>query len=134
MKKTILPGLVALVLGGSLAVALAAGEGARTVQGEFTWNQRSAKGDLEAVFTPTGDGTWDVAFHFTFRDKAHVYSGIAQGLLSGGELKGTVQNENGDRKFLFQGLVENGQFRGSHSEVEGGDAVETGSLTLHIPD
>jgi len=106
----------------------------RTYKGTFTWTQRDATGDLEAIFTPTGDATWDVAFHFNFRDKPHVYAGTATGRLSDGALEGTVQNESLERTFRFHGTVEDGKFEGQHAEIDGGEEQETGTLTLAIPD
>ena len=44
-----------------------------TLNGHFVWNNRGTKGDLEAVFSATGEGQWDVAFHFSFRGKPHVH-------------------------------------------------------------
>jgi len=132
MRSKILPVVVALALGVPLELGAVRADEARTAKGEFTWTQRDVAGNLEAVFTPTGDGTWDVAFHFTFRDKPHVYSGTAEGNLSGGGLKGTVQNESKERTFEFQGTVENSKFQGSHSEIEGGETVATGTLKLEI--
>jgi prolyl oligopeptidase len=107
-------------------------DGTRTLKGEFTWSQRNQTGDIEAIFTPTGDGTWDVAFHFNFRDQPHVYAGTASGQLSAGELQGTVQNENKQRTFRFRGRIEDGKFEGRHAEVDGTDEQETGTLTLDI--
>jgi prolyl oligopeptidase len=118
--------------GGAKAEATPAAGGPRTFKGEFTWSQRDNQGDVEATFTPTGEATWDVAFHFTFRGQPHVYSGTAKGRLSTGDLEGTVQNENKERTFRFRGRVEGGKFQGSHAEVGDGDEQETGSLTLDV--
>jgi len=102
----------------------------RTLRGEYQWDQRGKGGDLEAVFTPTGDGAWDVTFHFEFRVKAHVYSGTAEGSLTEGSLSGKVFNENKKRTFLFTGSFEDGTFRGTHAEIHGDDRQETGTLSL----
>ncbi len=116
----------------STASAASGADGPRTFKGEFTWSQRNHTGDIEAIFTPTGNGTWDVAFHFLFRDQPHVYAGTASGELSAGELQGTVQNENKERTFRFRGQIEDGKFEGRHVEVDGTDEQETGTLTLDI--
>ena len=100
----------------------------QTLTGEFVWSGGGASGDLEAVFTSTGEGTWDVSFHFEFRGRPHVYRGTAEGSLSQGELQGKVKNKG--RTFLFSGTVKDGKFRGTHAETEGGREQETGTLTL----
>ena len=115
------------------ATAAAAVGGAQTtMKGEFLWSRRDTAGELEAIFTPTGDGTWDVAFHFTFRERPHVYAGTAKGRLSEGELEGTVQNESKERTFTFRGTVRDGKFEGQHAEIAGGEEQETGTLSLAI--
>ncbi|RMH18431.1 MAG: hypothetical protein D6696_13115 [Acidobacteria bacterium] len=130
MKKTALSlALVAIVLS-SLAFAAAGADANRTLTGEYVWDQTGRGGALEAVFTPTGDGTWEVSFHFTFRGRPHTYSGTAEGSLDDGPLEGTVKNENRRRTFTFQGTVEGGLFRGTHAEIEDGRAYRTGTLTL----
>lgn len=104
-------------------------EGRRTLTGRYSWNQGSS-GDLEAIFTPDGGGTWSVAFHFSFRGQGHVYTGTAEGSLSGGSLRGRVRNENGRRAFTFRGTFSDGTFHGSHAEIEDGREQSTGTLTL----
>jgi len=119
-----------VVVAGVLLTGTVAAEEARTLTGEFFWTQRDEQGDLKAVFTPSGEGTWDVSFHFNFRDKEHVYSGTAEGSLADGELTGEVKNEDKKRTFTFQGAFEDGTFRGTHAEVEGETALDTGTMTL----
>ena len=122
--------LVAIMLAVAIGVAGAGGEELRTLTGEFEWNHRSNRGDLEAVFTATGQGTWDVTFQFIFRGSPHVYEGTAEGSLSEGELRGQVLNESKKRTFTFTGEFQNGEFRGTHAEIEGQQVVQTGTLTL----
>ena len=129
MKKTALPLVIVAVL--SLAqVPPSTAEETSTLTGEFVWNQRDSQGDLEVVFTPTGEGEWDVAFHFSFRGSSHVFSGTAAGSLSEGELRGQVQNEDQKRSFVFGGTFKDGVFNGTHSETTGDQKEETGTLTL----
>ena len=101
-----------------------------TLTGSFVWNHQGRPGDLEAVFIPTGDSTWNVDFHFEFRGKPHTYSGTAEGSLGKGKLEGTVKNENRRRTFSFSGSFEDGTFKGTHAEIEDGVAHDTGTLTL----
>ena len=102
----------------------------RTLNGEFHWTDRGKRGDIEAVFTPAGDGKWDVAFHFSFRRQEHVFRGTAEGSLSDGALSGEVFSENRRRTFTFNGKFKDGKFRGDHAEIEGGRKHSTGTLTL----
>ena len=90
-KAALLLAALALLLTAPSGTVLA--EEITTLNGEFKWSQRNSSGDLKADFTPTGEDTWDVSFHFKFRGEPHVYSGTAEGSLSEGELSGTVKNE-----------------------------------------
>ena len=101
-----------------------------TLAGVFVWENGNTTGDLEAVFTPTDEGMWDVAFNFEFRGKPHTYSGSAEGSLSEGRIEGRVLNENKKRTFTFEGSFADGEFSGTHSEVEGEKSFSTGTLTL----
>ncbi len=128
MKRTALLLIVFAIL--STVQSGAAGpEDTRTLSGNWVWSHRNNTGSLEAIFTATGDGTWDVVFHFTFRGKPRVFSGTAEGSLSG-EFRGTIQNEAKDRTFKFRGSFEEGKFQGTHAEIEDGEEHETGTLTL----
>ena len=102
MKKLALIALLALS-----AAGLAHAEGdSKTLTGSFVWDSGNTTGDLEAIFTPTGDdGVWDVAFHFEFRGRPHVYSGSAKGDLAEGRLEGRVLNDNKRRTFTFEGFL-----------------------------
>ena len=123
--------LLALIAASILTAGLLVAEEATTLQGEFVWNARGSAGDLEAVFTSTGEDTWNVDFHFEFRGSAHTYSGSAEGSLSEGALRGEVRNENKERSFTFEGKFNDGKFKGRHAEVKDGRAQSTGSLTLN---
>lgn len=102
-----------------------------TLTGEYNWERGETQGELEAIFTPTGEATWDVSFNFDFRNDPHTYTGVAQGSLTDGELKGEVLNEDKNRTFTFEGMVEDGQFAGTHSEIGGRRGTrKTGTLTL----
>ncbi|MCP3957130.1 MAG: hypothetical protein GY719_04700 [bacterium] len=104
----------------------------RVLKGEYVWNQ-GGDGDLEAVFTGTGEDRWDVAFHFEFRGRSHTYKGTAKGSLQDGALEGRVRNENKRRTWTFEGEFENGRFRGKHAEIYGNREQRTGTLTLSGP-
>lgn len=119
--------LAALAAGGR---ARADHEGGRTLEGEYYWTGGAAGGELRAVFTPTGDGTWEVDFHFRFRGRPHTYSGIAEGSLDAGSLSGTVKNESRRRTFTFAGEFEDRVFEAEHFEVGPAGEVRTGTLTL----
>ncbi len=103
---------------------------AETLSGEYYWEDDKSTGDLEAVFTPTSEGRWTVAFHFTFSGTPHTYEGTAQGSLGQGELRGEVKTENQRRTFTFQGSFSNGTFRGTHAELRGGREHRMGTLEL----
>lgn len=103
-----------------------------TLNGEFVWNNEDQKGDLEAVFTPTGKKSWDVAFHFVWEGEPHVWKGTAEGKLDKGTLSGQVETD-GEHKsqFVFKGKFDKqGQFEGTHAGVRDGEERPTGTMTL----
>ena len=57
-----------------------------TLTGEFLWKHMNHTGDLDAVFTRTGDGAWGVEFRFVWEGELH---GKQQG-----------QHGHGDRSYL----------------------------------
>ena len=132
MKKAALV-LVALALLLTTPGILMAEEAAdaHTLTGQFKWNRQDEPGDLKAVFTPTGENTWDVSFYFTFREEDHVYSGTAEGGLGEGDLKGKVMTD-GEKPspFSFEGKFVDGTFSGTHASMRNEEPEETGTLTL----
>jgi hypothetical protein len=128
VKETALVSLLVVILLASTGGA--AKMDTRTLSGDFVWGPRGDTGALEAVFTAAGPGAWDVDFYFTFLQQAHVYSGTAVGELFAGDLTGEVLSDDQSRSFVFGGSFEDGVFRGTHSEVRGGEHKTTGSMTL----
>ena len=121
--------LVLVALGGTLAAEDV------TLEGSFVWERQddNRDGDVRAVFTPTGENEWNVAFHFDWEDGPHTYKGTATGSLSSGELKGAVEADGGHRKmsFRFTGSFENSTFTGTHAFLDKeGELRHTGTLTL----
>ena len=103
----------------------------RAVEGAFPLGERT--GDLKAVFTPTGEGEWDVAFHFDWEDGPHVYKGTAKGDITAGEFGGEVENDNPERQatFRFRGSFEDGKFLGTHGSLQkDGTLRDTGTMSL----
>lgn len=129
MKNTALLFLASAILTTAFCWEASAGD-TQTLTGEYLWDRRDMGGELEAVFTPTGEGTWDVSFHFSHRGEAHTYTGTAAGSLSEGALEGTVLNEDKRRTFTFTGAFEDGVFSGTHAEIRNGGKRATGTLTL----
>lgn len=142
----VIPTLLALTLAATAAVATLAGlagpilatptsaaattTASRTLAGDYNWEQGSHRGNLEAVFTPTGDGRWTVAFHFVFDGQSHTYEGTAEGSLEDGPLAGEVQTDRGRRRFTFRGQSKDGSFTGTHAERFADEEERTGTLTL----
>ena len=119
------------------ALALAGGEaradhdGTHTMVGEYYWTGGNTGGDIKAVFTPTGEETWEVEFFFDFRDKPHVYAGSAEGSLTDGELNGEVRNENKRRTFIFGGTVVESKYSATHAEITR-EERRTGTLEMTL--
>ena len=131
MRKTALLLLALLTL---LAVPSLMAAESQTLEGEFVWERsdKNYSGPLKAIFEPTEEeGTWNVAFHFTFEEKAHVYSGTAKGNLKDGELSGEVMTDDDEpAPFLFEGQFDNGKFKGTHAGIRDGEKRPTGTLSL----
>lgn len=125
--------LVLLLLLIPLAGGAAAPDAKRTLEGQFHWSQGNETGDLRAVFTPTGAGTWDVSFNFDF-DGSHTYTGTAEGKLEeGGSLEGSAKEDRGRRTWRFEGSFKNGRYEGKHFEKRGRSEEErSGTLTLFL--
>ena len=123
--------VLTLVFLSALALGNAVAEDTETLKGSFLWNNEDQTGDLEAVFSKTGDNTWDVAFHFEWEGAPRTFSGTAEGSLSSGELKGEVMSD-GERPspFYFTGSFEDGVFKGTHGGMRNGEKREAGTLTL----
>lgn len=132
MKKIALSVALALAAVALLALpgTLVQADEGQKLNGSYVWDQGSANGELEAVFTATGEGTWDVSFYFNFRDEDHIYTGTAEGSLSNGTLAGKVQTEDKQATFTFTGTVTDGKFTGTHARVRNGEEAKTGTLTL----
>lgn len=122
--------LLLAATGTALLAGIAHAGEAHTLTGEYIAGEGDDSGDLEAVFTATGEGAWAVTFRFSFQGQPHTYHGTADGSLSEGSLEGRVENESGSRFFSFWGEFEGGTFRGSHAEIENGFEEPTGTLTL----
>ena len=104
-----------------------------TLTGEFLWKHMNHTGDLDTVFTRTGDGAWGVEFRFDWEGEMHVYRGTAEGSLTDGELRGNVVRDNHERPqtFFFAGRFERGRFTGTHTALQAsGGTHPTGTLTL----
>ena len=130
VKTAVLPLVAMLAVVAGAGSNAGAEEATKTLHGKFVWTVKDGSGDLEAVFTPTGEATWNVDFHFNFRGDDHTYSGTAEGSLSEGALSGTVHNESKERTWSFTGSFEGGAFHGTHSEIVDGKPQPTGTLTL----
>lgn len=130
MKTTAIALLAVSLFVVTASAARSESEPSHTLTGQYVWTYQNTPGDLEAVFTRTGEGRYDVVFHFTFDGQPRAYRGTAEGSLSEGTLSGTVKNENRRRTFVFDGAVSEGTFRGTHAEIRRGKERRTGTLTL----
>jgi hypothetical protein len=134
MTRRLFLGLVGLIFVALVAGSAVASE-AFTLEGDFVWDRSDGArtGDLKAVFTPTGEGEWDVAFHFDWEDGRHVYKGTAKGDITAGEFGGEVENDNPERQatFRFRGSFEDGKFLGTHGSLQkDGTLRDTGTMRL----
>jgi len=131
MKRTALAFvLVALIVSAYAGGAQAADT--ETLTGEFIWNNEGQSGEIEAIFTGTTDGHWDVAFHFIWEDEPHIWAGTAEGSLTDGDLKGSVITDHESKgTFVFEGTFKDGKFTGTHASMRSGERDDTGTMTLN---
>jgi len=129
MKTRILLPAAVLFLLIALVPSLAAEETA-VLAGEFNWTSQGVKGPIEARFKATGKDTWAVSFHFDWQGRPRVWEGTAAGSLIDGPLQGEVFNSNKRRKFVFEGQVTEGEFSGTHAELDDGEPYDTGTIKL----
>ena len=114
-----------MLLAGGIALAEPS---AQTFEGEYKWKDGGSD-YLSATFTPKDEG-WKVAFNFEWSGKKYTWNGQASGDLSeGSRVTGTASGQGG-RTWEFEGTVKDGVFRGTHTEITGGDRYETGGFTL----
>jgi hypothetical protein len=101
-----------------------------TLTGEYVWNDE--KDGLEAVFTGSGEGGWEVTFHITWDGQPSIWKGTAKGSLFEGALRGEAHPE-GQRgpSFTFSGSFVNGRFEGTYEGPGEDGRRETGVLTLN---
>lgn len=132
MKRHALTAIaLALVYSVALSESQASTSETRTLEGQYRWYYQDDPGRLRAEFTRTGQGSWDVEFHFRFDGRERTYTGTAEGEFAEGEIEGKVRNENGRRTFTFEGAVDDdGRFRGTHAETTRSRARRTGTLVL----
>ena len=120
--------LLLLVAAALLAFPALADDHEKTLTGEYHWN-KGVSGDIQAIFTPDGEGKWNVVFNFDFRDKPRVYTGVVTGSMDG-KLEGKVKNESQKRTFTLEGSFTDGVFEGNHAETTPGRERNTGTMTL----
>ena len=109
---------------------LSSAEDKIVLSGEYEWNNGGSD-ELTAEFTPTGAGKWDVEFRFRFSGKGNTWNGTALGDLSdGGELTGTATWKKSGRHWVFSGVMQDGELRGSHAEVRGEQESASGTFRL----
>ena len=66
-------GIVLLALGLLIVVASVDATEERTLTGLFNSGYQDGDDPVRAVFTPVGDGLWNVKFYFKFNGADHVY-------------------------------------------------------------
>ena len=125
-----LPGILFLtVVAVAVLPSLAADE--VTLSGSFVWERPDEKidGELDVVFTPSGEGEWRVTFRFDWEGKPRVFEGTAKGSLTG-DLTGDVDSDDPGHplKFEFRGSFSDGTFSGTHGYFSKGELVDAGTL------
>ncbi len=132
MERKWFPAVVVCLIAGAIP-ATVAGDNAR-FSGSYVWDRPDQKteGELDVVFTPTGEGAWNVVFRFDWEGEAREFAGTATGDLDG-ELKGNVDSDDPSHplEFEFTGVFSDGKFNGTHGYFNRrGELVESGTLEL----
>ena len=133
MNKTAIRALLILLALSLSGIAFSAD--AETLNGTFVWvrDDGDSSGDLEATFTKTADGAYDVTFHFEWEGEPRTWKGTAKGNLEKGKLEGEVLTDSEDNPstFTFSGKFKKGAFQGTHGQLDReGKLRKTGTLTL----
>lgn len=119
--------LTVVVLFALLVSGIGWTEDEQVFDGSYSWNN-GGDDELQATFSSTGEGTWEVEFRFRFSGKWRTWGGTAQGKLDEGPLDGRVE-ANG-RTWVFRGTTEDGVYRGKHWEIRGDRESPSGTLTF----
>ncbi|MDA0323196.1 MAG: hypothetical protein O2923_10850 [Verrucomicrobia bacterium] len=131
MKYLLYIAILLSVVGWPDAVAA---EEAVVLTGHFNWEKEGEKThDLQATFTATGQGKWDVVFNFKWKDKPEEWIGTAEGSLDRGDFKGTADRKPGKHTWHYSGKVDDGVITCEHTQTmrDGKEAiVKTGKFTL----
>ncbi|MCW8132388.1 MAG: hypothetical protein KIS92_18720 [Planctomycetota bacterium] len=112
---------------GCYGQAQAADAKEETLNGTFAWSRENGKTHpIKAVFTQTGDKTWNVVFTFKWGKDDQVWKGTATGELGNGEVKGDAKTPDGKRNFSFVGGFKDGKLDFTHKEGRN----DTGTMSL----
>ena len=124
--------LLTLIIGSWLTAPDVSAEDESQVvfRGDYMWNVDGHRNELEAVFTPTGDGLWKVEFHFKYARREGIYEGNAQGSLESGDIYGEVKDGAGVVRYRFEAKVQGDRMKGKHFNIWSGRKKETGTLDL----
>ena len=93
--------------------------------GHYEWYD-GGRGRLDLTFFPDGVGGWEVTFRFDHARRFQTWKGSALGELGTGSLEGLAHRG----RYRFQGVFEEGVFRGRHFEVRRSSLKENGTLTF----
>jgi len=115
-----------------LQPAFAADEKPITLHGEFVWNgdKAHAKTPVKAVLTPGSDQEYTAVYTFQWKGQPHTYKGSLKGTLQAGEVSGTGNSENNQRKFTFKGNATNGTIKAKCFEIKGDKEMAQGTVEL----
>ena len=99
-------------------------------RGEYVWKVDGHRNEVEAVFTPRGEDTWDVEFRFAYARRRGVYQGMARGSLRDGVVHGEVRDNGGVLRYGFELVVEGDRLEGQHFDIWSGRKKLNGTLRL----
>ena len=121
-------GLLALVC--LLLPANLGAEETVTFRGEYVWDLDGHQNQVEAVFTSTGEGTWDVTFDFDYARREGTYEGTAKGSLQNGTIEAEVNDAGGTLRYRVEAEIEGDRLEGRHFDIYRGRKKVGGTLRL----
>lgn len=108
--------------------------GVQVFRGEYTWNHDGHTNTVEATFTPTGEGQWDVVFDFKYARREGTYEGTVEGSLQDGAIAGDVKGAGDVIRYRLEAEVNGDRLEGKHYDIWEGRRKLYGTINLERVD
>ena len=99
-------------------------------RGEYEWTVDGHRNRVEATFTPTSDGQWDVELRFAYARREGTYRGQAEGSLRQGQIRCNVEDGGGVLRYRIEAEVQGDTLEGKHYDIYSGRKKLNGTIRL----